>query len=299
MTGHMHILDASGMFHRSYHINPDIKRADGVPVGAVMGFATTMWSHLTRQHTPAPTHMVMAFDHRGGSFRDKAFQEYKGNRPEKPDDLRAQMPLFREAAVAMGLPVVEVEGFEADDVIATLARQAVEAGMTAKIYSSDKDMMQLITYDDAVVMHDIIKSAVLGYEETIVKFGVPPHLVTHVQALSGDTADNVPGVPGIGVKIAAGYVREYGDLEGVLAADIPGKRGRAVKEFAEQALASFEMVKLCDDVPLPVTIDDLKVRRPSMVTMRRFFRKNSFETLQQRSTYDLDHGRHISQQEAI
>src|SRR5919109_1389972 len=210
-----------------------------------------------------PTHLAIVFDKSEVTFRNKLYPDYKAHRPPAPDDLIPQFAFIRAAVQAFDLPCLEQDGFEADDLIATYVREACEKGATATIVSSDKDLMQLVT--DCVVMYDTMKDRRIGIPEVIEKFGVPPNKVVEVQALAGDSTDNVPGVPGIGVKTAAQLIGEYGDLETLLAraGEIKQeKRRQALIEHAENARLSKKLVTLNDRVPLEVPLPELAVHEP-------------------------------------
>ena len=213
---HVFLVDGSSYIFRAYHALPPINRkSDGLQLNAVFGFCNMLWK-LLRDMKPEdkPTHLAVVFDKSEKTFRTKMYPDYKAHRPDPPDDLRPQFGLIREAVHAFDLPCLEQDGFEADDLIATYVREACEAGATATIVSSDKDLMQLV--NDGVVMFDTMKDKKIGPAEVFEKFGVPPDKVIEVQALIGDSTDNVPGVPGIGVKTAAQLIGEYGDLETLL-----------------------------------------------------------------------------------
>ena len=215
---HVFLVDGSSYIFRAYHALPPLNRkSDGLQVNAVLGFCNMLWK-LLRDMPPdnRPTHLAIVFDKSEITFRNKLYPDYKAHRPPAPDDLIPQFPLIREAVRAFDLPCLEQAGFEADDLIATYAREAGERGATTTIVSSDKDLMQLVT--DKVTMYDTMKDRRIGIAEVIEKFGVPPEKVVEVQALAGDSTDNVPGVPGIGVKTAAQLIVEYGDLETLLSA---------------------------------------------------------------------------------
>src|SRR4029453_15864759 len=197
---HVFLVDGSSYIFRAYHALPPLNRkSDGLQVNAVLGFCNMLWK-LMRDMKPEerPTHLAVVFDKSERTFRTEMYPEYKANRTEPPDDLRPQFAFIRDAVRAFDLPCLEQIGFEADDLIATYVRQACEAGATATIVASDKDLMQLV--NDCVVMYDTRKDRKWGSPEVIEKFGVPPEKVIEVQALIGDSTDNVPGVPGIGVK---------------------------------------------------------------------------------------------------
>ena len=214
---HVFLVDGSGYIFRAYHALPPLTRkSDGLQVNAVLGFCNMLWK-LMRDMKPEerPTHLAVVFDKSEKTFRTDMYPDYKAHRPSPPDDLIPQFAYIRDAVRAFDLPCLEQAGFEADDLIATYVRQACDAGASATIVSSDKDLMQLVT--DCVIMYDTMKDKRIGIPEVLEKFGVPPDKVIEVQALIGDSTDNVPGVPGIGVKTAAQLICEYGDLETLLA----------------------------------------------------------------------------------
>src|SRR6516165_7291363 len=212
---HLFLVDGSGYIFRAYHALPPINRkSGGLQLNAVFGFCNMLWKLLRDMKDDKPTHLAVVFDLSERTFRTEMYPDYKAHRPDPPDDLRPQFPLIREAVKAFDLPCLEQRGFEADDLIATYVREACEAGATVTIVASDKDLMQLVR--DGVIMFDTMKDRKIGRAEVIEKFGVPPEKVIEVQALIGDSTDNVPGVPGIGVKTAAQLIGEYGDLETLL-----------------------------------------------------------------------------------
>ena len=262
---HVFLVDGSGYIFRAYHALPPLTRkSDGLQVNAVLGFCNMLWK-LLRDMKPEeqPTHLAVVFDKSEKTFRTDMYPDYKAHRPDPPDDLIPQFALIREAVRAFDLPCIEQGGFEADDLIATYARQACEAGATATIVSSDKDLMQLV--NDCVIMYDTMKDKRIGRAEVIEKFGVPPEKVIEVQALIGDSTDNVPGVPGIGVKTAAQLIGEYGDLETLLerAGEIKQeKRRQTLIDNADKARLSKKLVTLDDHVKLDVPLDDLAVHEP-------------------------------------
>src|ERR671937_2776973 len=255
---HVFLVDGSSYIFRAYHALPPLDRkSDGLQVNAVLGFCNMLWK-LMRDMKPEerPTHLAVVFDKSERTFRTELYPKYKAHRPDPPDDLRPQFAFIRDAVRAFDLPCLEQLGFEADDLIATYVRQACEAGATATIVASDKDLMQLV--NDCVIMYDTMKDRRIGRAEVIEKFGVPPEKVIEVQALIGDSTDNVPGVPGIGVKTAAQLINEYGDLETLLsrAGEIKQpKRREALIANAELARISKKLVTLRDDVPAPADPD--------------------------------------------
>jgi DNA polymerase I len=282
---HVFLVDGSSYIFRAYHALPPLNRkSDGLQVNAVLGFCNMLWK-LLRDMPPdnRPTHLAIVFDKSEVTFRNKLYPDYKAHRPPAPDDLIPQFGLIRDAVRAFDLPCLEQNGFEADDLIATYARQAGERGATTTIVSSDKDLMQLVT--DKVVMYDTMKDRRIGIPEVIEKFGVPPEKVVEVQALAGDSTDNVPGVPGIGVKTAAQLIVEYGDLEQLLfrATEIKQpKRREALIENAEKARISRKLVLLDDKVDLEVPLDDLAVHEPDARKLIAFLKAMEFSTLTRR-----------------
>ncbi len=282
---HLHLIDGSTFIFRAYHALPPLTRkSDGLPIGAVAGFCNMVFKYIEDSAGPdAPTHAAVIFDHSGETFRNEIFEQYKANRPEMPEDLRPQIPLTREATRAFNIACLEVAGFEADDIIATLARAAREAGGRVTILSSDKDLMQLV--GGGVTMLDPMKSRVIDTEQVEEKFGVGPDRVVDVQALAGDSVDNVPGAPGIGVKTAALLINEFGDLDTLLdrAGEIKQpKRRQTLLDFAEQIRISRELVKLDDRTPLDVALEDLEVRDPDPDTLMEFLGQMEFRTLTKR-----------------
>jgi DNA polymerase I len=282
---HVFLVDGSSYIFRAYHALPPLSRkSDGLQVNAVLGFCNMLWK-LLRDMPPdhRPTHLAIIFDKSEVTFRNKLYPDYKAHRPPAPDDLIPQFPLIREAVRAFDLPCLEQAGFEADDLIATYAREAGERGAIATIVSSDKDLMQLVT--DKVTMFDTMKDRRIGIAEVIEKFGVPPEKVVEVQALAGDSTDNVPGVPGIGIKTAAQLIVEYGDLETLLlrAGEIKQpKRREALIENAEKARISRQLVLLDDKVKLDVPLDDLAVHEPDARKLIAFLKAMEFSTLTRR-----------------
>src|SRR6188768_3932345 len=262
---HVFLVDGSGYIFRAYHALPPLNRkSDGLQVNAVLGFCNMLWKLLRDMpEDNRPTHLAIIFDKSEITFRNKLYPDYKAHRPPAPDDLIPQFALIREAVRAFDLPCLEQAGFEADDLIATYAREAGECGATTTIVSSDKDLMQLVT--DKVTMYDTMKDRRIGIAEVIEKFGVPPEKVVEVQALAGDSTDNVPGVPGIGIKTAAQLITEYGDLDTLLAraGEIKQpKRRETLIDFADQIRLSRQLVQLDCDTPLPAPVDDLAVEEP-------------------------------------
>lgn len=282
---HLHLIDGSAFIFRAYHALPPLTRkSDGLPIGAVSGFCNMLQRYVEGNTGPdAPTHIAVIFDKGSHTFRNEIFDQYKGNREEMPEDLRPQMPLTREATRAFNIACEEKEGYEADDIIATLAIQAREAGGQVTIISSDKDLMQLV--GGGVEMFDAMKNRRIDRYGVFEKFGVFPERVVDVQALAGDSVDNVPGAPGIGVKTAALLINEYGDLESLLAraGEIKQpKRRETLLNFAEQIRVSKRLVELDAKTPLDFTLDDLEVQPPDAEKLLSFLAEMEFRTLTKR-----------------
>jgi DNA polymerase I len=274
---HVYLVDGSGFIFRAYHALPPLTRSDGTPTSAVLGFSNMLAKLLSETDAD---HIAVVFDHSGSSFRNQIYDQYKANRTEPPADLIPQFKLVRDATKAFGVCRIEMVNFEADDLIATYAREAEEAGAIVTIVSSDKDMMQLVR--ERVTMLDPIKNRPIGDAEVREKFGVNPDKVIEVQALCGDSVDNVPGVPGIGVKTAAELINTYGDLETLLerAPEIKQpKRREALIENAAKARLSRELVKLDDHVPLPCPLTDLAVQPIDPNVLMPWLKEMEFRTL--------------------
>ncbi|NPD14595.1 DNA polymerase I [Xinfangfangia sp. D13-10-4-6] len=281
---HLHLIDGSAYIFRAYHALPPLTKSDGTPVGAVQGFSNILWGEITKERSSgAATHIAVIFDHSAKTFRNDIYPEYKANRPPPPEDLRPQFPLTREATRAFSVACIEVPGYEADDIIATLARQAVEAGGSATIISSDKDLMQLVR--PGVDILEPMKNRQIGPDEVFEKFGVGPDRVVDVQALAGDSVDNVPGAPGIGLKTAALLINEYGSLEELLdrAGEIKQpKRRETLIENRAQILTSRQLVSLDDQVPMEVSLDQLEVTKPDPEKLLSFLTQMEFRGLSRR-----------------
>ncbi len=281
---HLFLVDGSGYIFRAYHALPPLTRkSDGLQVNAVLGFCNMLWKLLAEMKNDQPTHLAVVFDKSEKTFRTEFYPEYKANRSETPEDLIPQFPLIRDAVHAFEIPCLEQAGFEADDLIATYARLATQAKATTTIVSSDKDLMQLV--GNGVTMYDTMKDRRIGREEVIEKFGVGPEKVIEVQALIGDSSDNVPGVPGIGVKTAAQLIGEYGDLETLLkrAKEIKqDKRRQSLIDNAEIARISKRLVTLDQNVPLDVAVDQLAVHEPDYKNLIAFLKAMEFSTITRR-----------------
>jgi DNA polymerase-1 len=274
---HLYLIDGSGFLFRAFHALPPLTRGDGTPINAVLGFSTMLMKLLNETEAD---HLVVVFDAGHRSFRNEMFQGYKAHRPEPPSELVPQFKLVREATRAFNVPVIEMEGFEADDIIATYAVAAAANGDEVTIVSSDKDLMQLV--GDGIRMLDPMKNRVIGPDEVREKFGVGPEKVIDVQALIGDSVDNVPGVPGIGVKTAAELIQAYGDLDTLLAraGEIKQpKRRETLIQHADQARLSRDLVRLKQDVSVPAAIDEFRRREPDAEALLAYLRENQFRSL--------------------
>ena len=282
---HVYLIDGSGYIFRAFHALPPLTRpSDGLPVGAVHGFCAMLWKLVQESRSSrGPTHLAVIFDAGRLTFRNEIYPEYKAHRPPAPEELVPQFPLIRNAVTAFNIASIEQDGFEADDIIATYAVAAQRAGADVTIVSSDKDLMQLV--GPGIGMLDTMKNKVIGREEVIEKFGVEPDRVVDVQSLAGDSTDNVPGVPGIGIKTAAELIKEYGDLDSLLAraGEIKQpKRREKLIEFADKARISRELVRLKQDVPVAVELDRLGVQATKSPEMLAFLRLMEFNSLTKR-----------------
>jgi DNA polymerase-1 len=288
MAESLYLVDGSGFIFRAYHALPPLSTKAGLSTGAVYGF-TQMLIKLETEHRPS--HLAVVFDAGSRSFRHQVFAEYKANRVEPPDDLKPQFGLVRKVVETFNIPVLEAIGFEADDLIATLARLARENGQKVVIVSSDKDLMQLV--DDDVVLHDTMKNVPHGFtygaKEVEEKFGVAPKQLGDVLALMGDSIDNVPGIPGVGPKTASALIREFGSLEGMLArvdeiAQVKGLRGAAsiaqkVRDHIEAVRLSRQLVSLDEHVAVPMALEELQRREPDMAKVESLLRELEFVRL--------------------
>ena len=292
-SDHLYLVDGSGYIFRAFHALPPLTRkSDKLPVGAVAGFCNMLVRLMDDMAAEeSPTHLAVIFDASGKTFRNDIYPDYKANRDAPPEDLIPQFPLVREAVKAFGIPSIELQGYEADDLIAAYTHAATQSGARVSIVSSDKDLMQLVT--DRVNMIDTMKDRKIGPAEVLEKFEVGPERVIDVQSLAGDSVDNVPGVPGIGIKTAALLINEYGDLETLLerAGEIKqNKRRENLIEFAEQARISRELVTLRTDTPLPVDISEMGLTLPEAGMLMGFLKAMEFNTLTRRVSkrYDIN-----------
>ena len=279
---HLHLIDGSAFIFRAFHALPPLTRkSDGLPVGAVSGFCNMLLRYIEGNTGPdAATHLAVIFDKGSHTFRNDMYDQYKANRDAMPEDLRPQIPLTRDATRAFNIACEEIQGYEADDIIATLAHQARDAGGRVTIVSSDKDLMQLV--GGGVEMFDAMKNRRIDRDGVFEKFGVFPERVVDVQALAGDSVDNVPGAPGIGIKTAALLINEYGDLETLLerAGEIKqNKRRETLINHADQIRLSKRLVELDANTPLDFTLDDLELRDPEPEVLLDFLAQMEFRTI--------------------
>lgn len=285
---HLFLVDGSGFIFRAFHAIPPLNRkSDGLPVNAVAGFCNMLWKLLTDARDTSvgvtPTHLAVIFDYSSKTFRNGLYDQYKANRTAPPEDLIPQFGLIRHATRAFNLPCIEKEGYEADDLIATYARLAEEAGADVTIVSSDKDLMQLVT--PKVSMYDSMKDKQITVPDVIEKWGVPPEKMIDLQAMTGDSTDNVPGIPGIGPKTAAQLLEEYGDLDTLLAraGEIKQqKRRESIIANADLARLSRELVTLKKDTPLDVPPEDFRLDSQDGPKLIAFLKAMEFTTLTRR-----------------
>ncbi|SIQ76355.1 DNA polymerase I [Rhizobium sp. RU20A] len=285
---HLFLVDGSGFIFRAFHAIPALNRkSDGLPVNAVSGFCNMLWKLLTDARDTSvgvtPTHFAVIFDFSSKTFRNALYDQYKAHRPEPPADLIPQFGLIRHATRAFNLPCIEKEGFEADDLIATYARMAEATGADVTIISSDKDLMQLVT--PRVSMYDSMKDKQIGIPEVIEKWGVPPEKMIDLQAMVGDSVDNVPGIPGIGPKTAAQLLEEFGDLDTLLsrAGEIKQqKRRETIIANADLARLSRDLVRLKIDTPIDVPLEELRLEPQDGPKLVAFLKAMEFNTLTRR-----------------
>ena len=273
----LYLIDGHGFIFRAFHALPPLTRPDGTPVGAVMGFCNILLRVLEEAKD---AHIAVVFDPSGPNFRNEIYDQYKANRSEPPEDLKPQFAIVKEATDAFGIVRLEKTGFEADDLIATYTREAVERGYDVRIISSDKDLMQLIR--DGVRLVDPLKFTLIGPDEVMTKFGVTPDKVVDIQALAGDSIDNVPGVPSIGVKTAADLINTYGSVENLLEnldQIKQPKRREVLTTHADMARISKQLVRLDDQVELPLAFDELCPHTPDFTKLAPFLRLNGFRNL--------------------
>ena len=288
---HICLVDGSTYIFRAYHALPPLTRkSDGFPVGAISGFCN-MLDKLVREEKEKReiTHIVVVFDASGKTFRNEIYKDYKANRSEAPEDLVPQFPVIRQATSAFNIPYVELIGFEADDLIASYAKEAEQKDMQVTIVSSDKDLMQLVS--NKTSMLDTMKGKLIDKDGVFEKFGVYPEKVIDVQSLAGDSVDNIPGIPGIGIKTAALLINEYGDLNGLFknASSIKqNKRRENIIEFEDQAYISKKLVTLKNDIPLPISIEETSLKEIEPEKLIGFLKEMEFKTLTEKKSRELN-----------
>ena len=284
-TDHFYLIDGSGYIFRAYYALPPLSRkSDGLPTGAVSGFCSMLFKLLEDSRSDdsihKPTHFAVIFDSARKNFRNDIYKDYKANRSEAPDDLAPQFEYIRKSVKAFNLPSLELPNYEADDLIATYTKQIINEGAKATIISSDKDFMQLVS--NKVRLYDPMKSKVLGEKEVIEKFGVKPNQVIDVQSLAGDSSDNVPGVPGIGIKTASELINKYKNLDTLLkkAGEIPqNKRRETLLANKDKALLSKKLVTLKIDVPVKDTLNSFILKEVEKDKLYNFLREMEFNRL--------------------
>ena len=284
-TDHFYLVDGSGYIFRAYYALPPLSRkSDGLPTGAVSGFSNMLFKLLEDSRSDdsenKPTHFAVIFDSARKNFRNEIYKDYKANRSDPPDDLAPQFEYIRKAVEAFNVPSIEQLNYEADDLIATYAKQIIDAGAKVTVISSDKDLMQLVSKN--IRLYDPMKSKVIGEKEVHEKFGVKPTQVIDVQSLAGDSSDNIPGVPGIGIKTAAELINKYKNLETLLkkAEEIPQKkRKQTIIENKESALISKKLVTLKDDVPVKDKIENFIIKEIKKDKLYSFLREMEFNRL--------------------
>ena len=288
-TDHFYLIDGSGYIFRAYYALPPLSRkSDGLPTGAVSGFCSMLFKLLEDSRIDdsvhRPTHFAVIFDSARKNFRNDIYKEYKANRAEAPDDLAPQFEYIRKSVKAFNLPSIELPNYEADDLIATYAKQIVKIGAKVTVISSDKDLMQLVS--DKIRLYDPMKSKVLGEKEVIEKFGVKPNQVIDVQSLAGDSSDNIPGVPGIGIKTASELINKYKTLDILLkkAEEIPqNKRRETLLANKDKALLSRQLVTLKDDVPIKDNLNSFVLKEVQKEKLYDFLREMEFNKLLSRA----------------
>ena len=281
-TDHFYLVDGSGYIFRAYYALPPLSRkSDGLPTGAVSGFCSMIFKLLEDARSDdsknKPTHFAVIFDSARKNFRNEIYSEYKANRAEAPDDLAPQFEYIRKSVEAFNLPSIELLNYEADDLIATYAKKIIESGAKVTVISSDKDLMQLVS--TKIRLFDPMKSRVIGEKEVIEKFGVKPNQVIDVQSLAGDSSDNIPGVPGIGVKTAAELINKYKNLDTLLkkASEIKqNKRRETLIANKDKALLSKQLVTLKDDVPIKNNPSEFLIKKINKDKLYNFLREMEF-----------------------
>jgi DNA polymerase-1 len=280
----IYLVDGSSYIYRAYYAIRQLSNSKGMATNAIFGFTNMLLKVVREEH---PDHLAVIFDARGPTFRKELYPEYKANRAVMPEDLRPQIPVIKQLVQAFNMPGLELEGYEADDIIATLARRFAERGMAVTVVTGDKDLMQIVS--DQVRLLDTMKDQVVGLAEVAARFGGSPDKVVEVQALAGDSSDNVPGVPGIGEKTARELIMQFGSVENLLANidKVSGKkRQENLRLFGEQARLSKTLVKLVDDLPLEVDYDNFALSEPNREALTTLFKELEFHKLLQEFSSD-------------
>ncbi|MDY0269007.1 DNA polymerase I [Trichloromonas sp.] len=272
----LYLIDGSSYIYRAYFAIRHLSNSRGLATNAVLGFVN-MLLKVVREH--APDHLAVVFDAKGPTFRKELYPEYKANRVAMPEDLVPQIPYIKEVVRAFNMPAIEKEGFEADDIIATLAKKFAAEGLEITVVTGDKDLMQIVS--DRIRLLDTMKDKVSGLEEVAERFGGTPDKVIEVQALAGDSSDNIPGVPGIGEKTAVKLIREFGTVEELLerSAEVKGKMGEKLREFAKQARLSKRLVTLVDNLPLDLDYASFALSEPNREALTALFKELEFHKL--------------------
>ena len=269
------LVDGSSYLYRAFHALPPLSNSRGEPTGAVYGVANMLRRLLEERR---PSHVAVVFDAKGKTFRDELFEQYKAHRPPMPEELRAQIEPLHALVRALGFPILEIPGVEADDVIGTLALQAAATGMDCLISTGDKDLAQLV--NERITLVNTMSNSVLDRAGVVAKFGVPPERIVDYLALVGDTSDNVPGVPKVGPKTAAKWLTEYGSLDALLARreEVAGKVGESLRANLEQLELSRRLVTIQCDVALDQGPEALVMGQPDTAALRELYTRLEFGT---------------------
>src|SRR3972149_2843783 len=271
------LIDGSSYIYRAFHAIPYLSNSNGLPTNAIYGFAQMLLKVIKDFKTD---HIAVAFDVKRPSFRHKMYEEYKAHRPEMPDNLKPQIPFIKKLVKAFNIPVLELEGYEADDIIGTLSRHMKEKNIEVIIIAADKDMLQLIDENTTIV--DTMKGKRFGMKEVMERFGIEPILITEIMGLAGDSSDNIPGVKGIGEKTAAKLIQEFGTIENLLLnIDKVTEKGvrEKLKKNAEDARLSRRLAAIDTNVPLDYKFEDLAVKLPDYLKLRELLKELEFTKL--------------------
>ena len=286
---HLLLADGSGFIFRAYHALPPLKKSDGTPMGAVSGYCNMLFKLINEIKDFQATHIAVVFDHKDKTFRSDIYKDYKANRPPPPDDLVPQFQLIREATEAFGFFAIDKKGYEADDIIATLAHNANDEGAIVTIFSSDKDLMQLVS--ENIKMYDPIRNIFIDIDRVKEKFGVTPDKVIDVQALIGDKVDNVPGVPGIGVKTASSLISEFRNVETLIEKYELINKERIkdlISDNIDKIILSKKLVTLNKRVEIDLNIRDLELETLNLEKLLVFTKLMELNTLSKRISSQLE-----------